>query len=151
MNKDKLATQIHAELRSLQQTADLAAQLLEHAKGDPAPWLAAAAAKYIADVFIGLENLWKRRCRHLGESFPEGPTSHYDTLLAFLADPDLGGRFPPEMEARFGNFLRFRHRFVHGYGIEVRWEMVEEPLSLIPDTVLQLSRVWQEWLAQVPP
>ena len=147
MKNDILAKEIQFDLDALRQTAELATQLLQHARQEQAPWLAAAAAKYIADVFMGVENLWKRRCRRLGQSVPDGPTSHYEALLAFLADPELGGRLPPDLEGRLGNYLRFRHRFVHGYGVGVAWAAVEEPLSLNPDTVAHLCRVWEQWLA----
>lgn len=99
---------------------------------------------------MAVENLWKRRCRYLGQTVPEGATSHHDALLAFLDDPVLGKRLPPGMDERLANYLRFRHRFFHGYGYDVSWEKVAEPLALIPDTVDELRRVWEQWLAELP-
>ena len=44
------------------------------------------------DLFLGLENLSKRRYRYLGLPLPGGPESHSEILEQFLADADLGGR-----------------------------------------------------------
>jgi hypothetical protein len=150
MNKRQLEQEVRLELGRLQRTADAADKLRSSAGLNPPPWYAAAAAKYVADVFMGLENLWKRRCRYLGQPAPEGSTSHRDTLTQFLDNPEFGGRLPGQMEERLGNYLRFRHRFVHGYGYDLTWSMVEEPLALIPETVQELRTVWGNWLASLP-
>jgi uncharacterized protein YutE (UPF0331/DUF86 family) len=59
----------------------------------------------------------------------------------------LGDRISREVAERLKLYKDFRHRFVHGYGFEVSWELVEEPLTLLPDTVEELVRVWTSWLA----
>lgn len=141
-----LPEEIGYELRQLRLTARAATDLHNAAGADPKPWHAAAAAKYVSDIMLGLENIWKRRCRYLGTPMPNGPDSHRRILAAFLDDKNLGGRLSSEAAERLGLYLRFRHRFVHGYGFELRWEIVEEPLALIPDTVKRLTEVWQGWL-----
>ena len=37
--------------------------------------------------------------------------------------------------------------FIHGYGHEVKWEVVEEPLRLLPDTIAAVADAWERWLA----
>ena len=110
------------------------------------PWDVAAAAKYVADLSLGLENLCKRRCHYLGLPVPEGRDSHSQVLRDFLSQPDLGGLLDAEVAQRLQKYLRFRHRFAHGYGHEVTWEVVEEPLRLLPSTVASLVSVWESWL-----
>jgi uncharacterized protein YutE (UPF0331/DUF86 family) len=68
----------------------------------------------------------------------------------FLATAGLGRELTPEMAQRLKKYLRFRHRFVHGYGFQVSWRLVEEPLRLLPDTVSVLATVWRNWLAALP-
>lgn len=116
MNKININEEINFELRQLKRTAELAQQLYREAGDDPRAWHAAAAAKYISDFMLGLENLWKRRCRHLRVPIPGGPSFHRQILTSFLDQEQLGGRLTSEISQRLGSYLRFRHRFIHGYG-----------------------------------
>jgi hypothetical protein len=147
MNVSKLAKEVEYEVKQLRTLAAFARELAAAPEGERRPWDAAAAAKYAADVCHGLENLCRRRYKALGLREPLGPESHSQTLAEFLKDPKLGGRLKPEIAGRLQSYLRFRHRFIHGYGYEVTWEMVAEPLALIPETVEALAQVWLEWLA----
>ena len=54
------------------------------------------------------------------------------------------------MAARLKKYLEFRHRFIHGYGFMVTWDMVAEPLRLLPETVERLAEVWTAWLDGLP-
>jgi uncharacterized protein YutE (UPF0331/DUF86 family) len=146
MNKDKLTAEIGHELRQLSLLAEHAGELSQVPERERRPWHAAAAAKYAADLANGLENLCKRRYRAMGQSVPEGEDSHTRILDAFLDEPNLGGGLSDEEKHRLRKYLRFRHRFVHGYGHEVRWEIVDEPLRLLPETVATLCRIWSCWI-----
>ena len=77
MNRNILEQEIAFHLRQLGGTAEAAEQLYRETRANPRPWHAAAEAKYIADVMLGLENLWRRRCRHLNRPLPHGPSSHH--------------------------------------------------------------------------
>jgi uncharacterized protein YutE (UPF0331/DUF86 family) len=70
-------------------------------------------------------------------------------LNDFFTTEGLGKGLPAEMELRIKKYLRFRHRFVHGYGHKIDWEIVEEPLRLLPDTVTTIKRVWENWLSNL--
>lgn len=114
------------------------------------PWDAAAAGKFIADLSAGLENLCKRRYVYEGLPVPQGNDSHARVLDDFLAAPALGAELSPDVALRLKKYLRFRHRFVHGYAFEVSWAMVDEPLRALPDTVEAICSRWERWLEQVP-
>ena len=150
MTKQQLVREIELELDQLRRSAKTAAQLAAVSSEQRRPWDAAAAAKYIADLFTGFENLCKRRCRYLALPIPEGPQSHTQILDEFLNEAELGGTLPEEFAFRLKKYLRFRHRFMHGYGFEVSWEIVDEPLRLIPETVEQLAQTWKRWLGTLP-
>ena len=148
--KARLREEVGYELRQLQR---LAAEAGEHTTGpdsEHSSWDAAAAAKYISDLFGGLENLWKRRCVFLNVRPPAGPDSHLQVLKDFLAAPGLGDSISPGMAARLRKYLDFRHRFIHGYGFMVTWEMVAEPLRDLPETVAVLTAAWTGWLDNLP-
>lgn len=113
------------------------------------PWDAAAAAKYVFDLALSLENLCKRRYLALGLPHPTGPDSHSRVLDDFLAEPNLGGELTGEESLRLKKYVRFRHRFAHGYGHEIDWPIVEEPLRLLPETVERLTEIWERWLETV--
>ena len=146
MNKDKLAAEVTQELDQLRVVAQHAAELALVPESERRPWHAAAGAKYAADLVSGLENLCKRRYRAANLPIPEGEDSHTRILEAFLKAPDLGVTLTDEVKYRLKKYLRFRHRFVHGYGHEVKWEIVDEPLRLLPETVGILREMWLRWL-----
>ncbi|MCX7047021.1 MAG: hypothetical protein NTX50_16220 [Candidatus Sumerlaeota bacterium] len=150
MNTRKLAHEIEYELEQLDGVMHAASCLMRVPPEQRDPWDAAAAAKYVADISLGFENLCKSRCRHLQLDWPSGSDSHRQILQQFLNDADLGGRLPPGMPRLLEKYQRFRHRFVHGYGFQVSWEIVEEPLRLIPEMVAALKAVWGQWLAGIP-
>jgi hypothetical protein len=146
----KLHREIRYELQQSGRVSVAASQLIALPWNRRDPWDPIAAAKYIADVFHGLENLCKRRRVYLEQPLPDGPDSHSRILVDFLAEPSLGGRLSLETRARLKLYKDFRHRFIHGYGFEPTWEMVEEPLRLIPEMVDALTVICEEWLAQLP-
>lgn len=150
MSKHTLTEEIHWELSRLERLAEVARELASVPAKARDPWDATAAAKYVSDVFHGLENLWKRRCVHMNEVWPAGPESHAQVLSDFLSDAALGGRLSTDTANRLRLYKSFRHRFVHGYGFEPAWETVAEPLRLIPETVAALKSVWEQWIAELP-
>jgi hypothetical protein len=150
MNKQALIEEIRWELSQLNRLTAAARELAAVPEERRDPWDAAAAAKYVADVFRGLENLCKRRSVYLGEPWPDGPDSHARILADFIEDPTLGGRLALEIAERLKQYKGFRHRFLHAYAFETRWEMVDEPLRLIPETIDALTAVWEHWIEELP-
>lgn len=146
MSRPELAEEIAFELGQLARLAELALAMLAVRPAERRPWDGMAAAKCVADLFRCVENLWKRLCVHSGRAFPSGPDSHAQVLSAFLSEAGLGDQLSHEMAGRLKLYKDFRHRFVHGYGFEVSWELIEEPLTLLPDTAAELVRVWSGWL-----
>ena len=146
MDKNRLTVEIRFEVDQLHRLAIAVNELLESINGRPLPWHAAAGAKYVADLWMGIENLCKRRCVYLGLPIPSGADSHNLLLEEFFAQPELGGKLSADIQHRLKKYKNFRHRFVHGYGFEIDWEKVNEPLRLLPATVELLSSLWLGWL-----
>jgi len=149
MDKERLALEIRFELEQLSRLADLVGEFQERIADDILPWHAAAGAKYVADLWNGIENICKRRRVHQKQPMPTGADWHQQLLDDFLAEPQLGGALSDEMKYRLKKYKSFRHRFVHGYGFEIDWKRVEEPLRLLPDTVSVLTDVWSSWLCNI--
>lgn len=146
MTQPRIVREIEHELRQLERVAEIAICLSQVSESERQPWDSAAASKYISDVFLGLENLCKRRMRSLGKTVPVGADSHSALLNDFLQTENLGGQLSDDVKVRLKKYLRFRHRFSHGYGFEVSWEIAEEPLRLLPDTVAIIADVWRHWI-----
>jgi len=144
-----LVEEVRHELQQLKQVADIAGRLAALPEAERRPWDSAAAAKFVADLVIGLENLCKRRYAYLKRAVPEGADSHSRILYEFLEESELGDALSEEVRERLKRYLRFRHRFFHGYGHEVDWQIVEEPLRSLPDTVAKLAEAWEFWLTQM--
>jgi hypothetical protein len=150
MNKARLTEEIEYELSQLSKLADTVKAFLVSIGLNPQPWHAAAGAKYISDLVIGLENLCKRNNRALQREIPEGPEYHQNILDNFIQDNRLGGQLDPAIALRLKKYLRFRHRFIHGYGHDIHWEIIDEPLRLLPDTIGKIIGVWRKWLSELP-
>jgi len=150
MDREKLTSEVRCELDHLRRTAAQAERLLALPAAERREWDAVAAAKYVADLWLGLENLCKRRYAALGQLVPFGADSHTRVLEDFLAEPALGGALPAALVVRLKKYLAFRHRFAHGYGQEITWPMVEEPLRLLPETLDLLVGTWEGWLSSLP-
>jgi len=147
MDKDRLALEVQCELEQLRSTAEQASRLFAVPANERREWDAIAGAKFVAEVWLGVENLCKRRYAVLGLASPQGSDSHARILGDFLADARLGGCFSADHVTRLKKYLAFRHRFIHGYGQQISWGMVEEPLRSLPEMVTILSRVWNDWLS----
>ena len=91
MNSDKLTAEITQELDQMRRVAEHAAALAQVPAIERRPWHAAAAAKYVADLISGNENLCKRRYRAMNLPVPNGDDSHSCILEEFLTEPELGG------------------------------------------------------------
>jgi hypothetical protein len=149
MDRERLTVELRCELDHLRQVAGRARRLIALPASDRREWDTVAAAKFVADLWLGLENLCKRRLAAIGSSMPEGGDSHARLLEDFLNVDGLGRALKPEIQARLKKYLAFRHRFIHGYGQELTWAMVEEPLRLLPETVRAISRVWESWMSSL--
>ena len=146
MDKAKVTLEVQCELDQLRALAEQSQRLATAPEDERREWDAVAAAKYVADIWLAVENLCKRRYAALGFLMPQGSDSHARILADLLADPRLGGNLSADLAVRLKKYLAFRHRFTHGYGQEITWSMVEEPLRQIPDTVSKLAEVWTAWL-----
>ncbi len=111
-------------------------------------WDAAAAGKLISDLVSGLESLLKRKARAEGKPIPQGPAWHLELLTAFLADPVFNSAWTEPQKALWIRYLRFRHRFIHGYGHELGWDMVQEPFVGLPSMAESLAQAWENWVNQ---
>jgi hypothetical protein len=148
MLPDDLQRDVLFEAGRLRKLASAARTALERPGLRKDAWDAAAAGKLISDLMGGLESLMKRKARAEGKSLPQGPDWHLEQLNGFLGDPAFGMTWTESQKALWMRYLRFRHRFIHGYGHELVWEIVQEPLEQLPAMAEELARVWELWVSR---
>lgn len=146
IKKEKLIRELNYEIERLKGLVPVIRKLIELTDEEKRPWDAVAAAKYISDFWMGFESLWKCRLRYHDESSPDGSESHAKVLNDLISEPELGTILTEDEILTLKKYLRFRHRFIHGYGNEISWELVEEPLKLLPITITLVERIWNNWI-----
>jgi len=148
MPPDDFKRDILFETGRLRKLAEAARSALERPGLRKDAWDAAAAGKLISDLIGGLESFLKRRARLEGISLAQGSDWHLELLNSFLTDPAFGAAWTESQKALWMRYLRFRHRFIHGYGHELSWEIVQEPLEGLPAMAEGLAQAWEKWLAR---
>lgn len=136
---------IFFETNRLRQLASTAKAALSRPELKKDSWDAAAAGKLISDLIGGLESLLRKKSRAENTPMPQGPDWHLVMLNGFLEDPAFQSAWSESQKALLLRYLRFRHRFVHGYGHELSWEMVQEPLTDLPAIAEALAKAWEQW------
>lgn len=137
--REKLAAQIEFEVRQIDQLlasyGDLLAKL---PKENPDLIERTALASVLHSFYNGLENVFVRIARELGQSPPGGDQWHRD-LLRSMAAPSFAGPAPlsPELATRLAEYLSFRHFYRHSYSFFLDWTEME-------DLVTSLPRIWEE-------
>lgn len=107
-----------------------------------------AGGAFLADFYMGVENIFKRISRYHGVDLPRsdrwhvelfqrfGPTSH-ESLPALLTDK-LADELRP--------YRQFRHVVHHGYGFELDWNRMEEGIQRAPEVYGSFRRQVQAYL-----
>lgn len=120
MNSEKLKEEIEIELNFVNQTILETKQLLIQIEGKTASTIEkTAAAAFLSQIYSGIEKILLRICKYNNIEIPSGSDWHITLFKKFceptednlplLIDSDLSKLLIP--------YRKFRHFFVHGYGI----------------------------------
>ncbi|MCK5083402.1 MAG: hypothetical protein KAR31_10885, partial [Candidatus Omnitrophica bacterium] len=90
-----------------------------------------AMGTYLMNFYNGVENVVKRACKLYYDRFPKGDTWHKE-LLRLSCKPPEGKEaiFSEDIVKSLNKYLNFRHRFISGYGFQLK---VEKMLELVND------------------
>jgi hypothetical protein len=91
----------------------------------------AAAAKFMQDVYMGIENVLKRVLKFRGEEVPSGERWHVELFERFcaLVESSLPVFFEDRWIERTDSFRRFRHVAHHGYAHNLEWDRMRDGLK----------------------
>ena len=90
-----------------------------------------AIGTYLMNFYNGVENIIKRICKVYYETFPLGKDWHKELLdLSYQPPEGKFSVFSQEIVSRLYKYKNFRHRFVSGYGFQLK---AEKMLELVDD------------------
>ncbi|MBI5787457.1 MAG: hypothetical protein HZA78_01185 [Candidatus Schekmanbacteria bacterium] len=79
------------------------------------------------NFYNGIENILKRICKEYYKTMPKGESWHKELLLLAFNPP--AGKIPifnQDIVSRLHSYRNFRHRFVSGYGFQLKGEKMLE-------------------------
>lgn len=91
---------------------------------EPSDHQMAAVGAYLANYYNGVENILKRLVQSFEANLPSGANWHAELLFMFQEGnaKALAPIINAEMFKELKNYLAFRHLFVHGYAIVLKWD-----------------------------
>jgi hypothetical protein len=123
------------EIERMQQTLDELTSLWQaSAEHEPTVVEKTAAGAFLAQLYSGIENIMKRISRFYGVALPEGAQWH-DVLFQRFTEAGSAGLprlFQADLARDLDVYRRFRHLFVHGYGIDLDWRRMQEGAESAP-------------------
>ena len=129
MNRKRLTQRINDELAKIESTVGGLTKALEDFEAAPAnykQYIQESMAKKLADVYNGVENIFKRVAREVDNHLPTGESWHKDLLTQMTEQ--RSARPPVISEKTFtqlDDLLDFRHKFNNIYGDELIYEKTE--------------------------
>jgi len=108
-----------------------------------------AMGTYLMNFYNGIENILKRISKEYYQTMPKGESWHKE-LLALSADPPQGkiSLFSQQIIERLYPYRNFRHRFVSGYGFQLKGEkmleLVDNIQVLWDDIKKAISEFWDK-------
>ena len=129
MNRKRLTQRINDEQTKIESTVNGIAKALEDIETLPiaaSPYIQESIANKLADVYNGIENIFKRVANEVDMHLPIGDSWHKDLLTQMTEQrperpPVISEKTFPRLEA----LLKFRHAFNNIYGEELVYEKIE--------------------------
>lgn len=107
-----------------------------------------AMGTYLMNFYNGIEHILKRICRVYYETFPRGANWHKELLdLSYMPPKNKPPIFSKEVVVRLYQYKNFRHRFISGYGFQLRaekmFELINDVESLWRDVQSEIDRFFR--------
>ena len=108
-----------------------------------------AMGTYLMNFYNGIENILKRISKEYYQTIPKGESWHKQFLVLSANPPE--GKIPlfkQEILERLHSYRNFRHRFVSGYGSQLKGEKMLELIDNIQvlwnDIKKAISEFWEK-------
>lgn len=108
-----------------------------------------AMGTYLMNFYNGIENILKRIGKEYYQTMPKGESWHKE-LLVLSANPPQGKipLFNKQILERLYSYRNFRHRFVSGYGFQLKGEKMLELIDNVQvlwnDIKKAISEFWDK-------
>lgn len=108
-----------------------------------------AMGTYLMNFYNGIENILKRISKNYYLTMPKGENWHKELLtLSFNPPSDKIAIFNQNIVERLHSYRNFRHRFISGYGFQLKGEKMLELIdnieSLWNDIKKAISDFWDK-------
>ena len=144
MNRKRLTQRINDELSKIESTVGGIAKALEDIEMLPAaarPYIQESIAKKLADVYNGIENIFKRVAREVDIHLPTGDSWHKDLLTQMTEQrPERPPVISEKTFPRLDDLLKFRHAFNNIYAEELVYEKIEPRAKSIDELFASVSK-----------
>ena len=144
MNRKRLTQRINDELSKIESTVGGIAKALEDIEMLPAaarPYIQESIAKKLADVYNGIENIFKRVAREVDIHLPTGDSWHKDLLIQMTEQrPERPPVISEKTFPRLDDLLKFRHAFNNIYAEELVYEKIEPRAKSIDELFASVSK-----------
>jgi len=129
----ELYEDVQDEVRAIEETLERLYEIRN--KFDPQVkdyCLEPAMGTYLMNFYNGVENILKRVSKEYYKTMPKGESWHRE-LLALSCSPPHGKTaiFSQSIAEKLHQYRNFRHRFVSGYGFQLRGEKMLELIDNI--------------------
>ena len=143
MNRKRLTQRINDELSKIESTVGGIAKALEDIEMLPVaarPYIQESIAKKLADVYNGIENIFKRIAREVDRHLPTGDSWHKDLLTQMTEQrPERPPVISEDIFPRLDDLLKFRHAFNNIYAEELVYEKTEPRAKSIDELFTSVS------------
>ncbi|MCY3549996.1 MAG: hypothetical protein OXH39_06000 [Candidatus Poribacteria bacterium] len=143
MNRKRLTQRINDELSKIESTVGGIAKALEDIEVLPVaarPYIQESIAKKLADVYNGIENIFKRIARQVDRHLPTGDSWHKDLLTQMTEQrPERPPVISEDIFRRLDDLLKFRHAFNNIYAEELVYEKTEPRAKSIDQLFTSVS------------
>lgn len=155
MNRKRLTQRINDELSKIESTVGGITKALEDIEVLPVaarPYIQESIAKKLADVYNGIENIFKRIAREVDRHLPIGDSWHKDLLTQMTEQrPERPSVISEDIFPRLDDLLKFRHAFNNIYAEELVYEKTEPRAKSIDELFTSVSEdfsIFTDFLAK---
>ena len=114
--------------------------------------ITAALGTYLMNFYNGVENIIKRISKEYYGALPAGASWHKELLILSYEPPEgKVALFNQAMVERIVPYRNFRHRFVSGYGFQLKGPKMVYLINNIEGLWVDIKRELEEFLGKICP
>ena len=144
MNRKRLTQRTNDELTKIESTIGSIAKALEDIEVLPVaarPYIQESIGKKLADVYNGIENIFKRVAHEVDRHLSTGDSWHKDLLTQMTEQrPERPPVISEKTFPRLDELLKFRHAFNNIYGEDLVYKEIEPHAKSIDELFASVSQ-----------